>query len=96
MKTKKFNILMVSIVALAMICLSVHPAFALSIDTNTGMSVSEGSSGNGVTSAMLSSSDGEDGPPNVKYTVDVAPSHGTLKLIGVALSGGSTFTPPPC
>ena len=62
------------------------------LTTNTGTTVNEGSSGNVITRAMLETSDVDHTSVQLVYTVDVAPSNGTLFNNGVALVATDTFT----
>ncbi|MEN2980600.1 DUF4347 domain-containing protein, partial [Tistrella arctica] len=65
---------------------------APTVDTNTGTTVDEGGSTT-ITAAMLSSSDVEDpDAADITYTLTTPPPAGTLKLDGVALATGDTFT----
>ncbi|MFD0389827.1 cadherin-like domain-containing protein [Tistrella bauzanensis] len=65
---------------------------APTVDTNTGTTVDEGGSTT-ITAAMLSSSDVEDpDAADITYTLTAPPPAGTLKLDGVALDTGDTFT----
>lgn len=59
---------------------------------NTGMTVSENSTGNVVTAAMLLTTDVDNTATQLVYTITSATISGTVRLNGVALSSGSTFT----
>jgi Tfp pilus tip-associated adhesin PilY1 len=91
-KIEKIRILATFLAALGMICLLAQPAFALNIVTNNGMTVTGGSIGNIITQGMLETTDLEDGPSSITYTIVVPPANGTLKRSGGALGVGSTFT----
>ncbi|PNY36817.1 hypothetical protein C2E31_10670, partial [Rhodopirellula baltica] len=60
--------------------------------TNTGTTVSEGSTGNTITTAMLQTTDVDNASSQLVYTLDVVPSNGTLYRNGVALIASDTFT----
>ena len=61
--------------------------------TNTGTTVSEASSGNVVmTTAMLETTDVDNTPAQLTYTVTAATGNGTLRLSGTALGVSDTFT----
>lgn len=60
--------------------------------TNTGATVTEGSSGNAVTTAMLQTTDVDNTDSELVYTVDGVPGNGTLFNNGVALGATDTFT----
>ena len=45
-----------------------------------------------IDSSLLSTTDGNDGPAALTYTLDSQPSGGTLKLSGATLNSGDTFT----
>jgi hypothetical protein len=62
------------------------------IASNTGVTVAEGSSGTLITSAMLAASDVDNSPAQLLYTLSSAPANGTLRLNGVALGAGATFS----
>jgi hypothetical protein len=91
-KTEKLSIFAIFVAAVAIICLSAQPAFALQIVTNTGMTVTGGSTGNIITQAMLETTDLEDGPSSVTYTIVAAPTNGTLRRSGGPLGVSDTFT----
>ncbi len=59
--------------------------------TNTGTTVSEGTAGNIITTTMLNEGDPDDAGTGLTYTVTI-PANGTLRLSGVALFNGNTFT----
>ncbi|MGM0587392.1 MAG: invasin domain 3-containing protein [Bacteroidota bacterium] len=61
------------------------------IVTNTGVTVDEGNAGT-IGQTELEVTDDEQSAANLTYTVDNNVSNGTLKLDGVNLSGGDTFT----
>ncbi len=60
--------------------------------TNLGNSVDEGSTGNTITTAMLSTTDVDNTDVQLVYTLDSVPSNGTLRNNGSALALGATFT----
>ncbi len=62
------------------------------ITTNTGATFQEASSGNAITSSMLSASDVDDSATGLTYTITALPANGTLKLSGTALALNGTFT----
>ena len=62
------------------------------IGTNTGMTVLESSLGSVITNGMLHEADVDDGGTGVRYTVTSSVTNGTLRLNGVAIVGGGTFT----
>ncbi len=62
-----------------------------SLDTNTGLTLSEGSTA-AITSSELATSDVDNTAAQLVYTVDTAPTKGTVYLSGVALNAGDTFT----
>jgi hypothetical protein len=59
---------------------------------NTGTTVAEGSIGTVITSAMLSTTDDDNTPDQLIYTLTAVPGNGTLRLSGGALIVGNTFT----
>ena len=59
---------------------------------NTGMTVDEGSTGNTITAAMLATTDVDNTPAQLVYTLSGVPANGTLKLSGVALAVTDSFT----
>ena len=67
-------------------------ASAPNVDTNTGISIAEGDTGSSLGSAQLSASDNLSNAANVTYSLVSAPSNGTLRRSGSALSNASTFT----
>ena len=60
--------------------------------TNAGTTVSENSTGNVITNAMLLTTDVDNTAGQLTYTISSAVSCGTVRLNGTALSNGSTFT----
>jgi VCBS repeat-containing protein len=62
------------------------------ITTNGGITVAENSTGNVIATAMLQTTDVDDTAVNLTYTLASAVTNGTLRLTGVALGNGSTFT----
>ena len=64
------------------------------VATNTGTTVSEGTTGNIITTAMLNEGDPDDSAIGIglTYTVTTVPTNGTLRLLGVAMINGNTFT----
>ncbi len=60
--------------------------------TNTGVTVAEGSTGNVVTTAMLHTTDVDNTPGQITYTLTSVPTNGFLRRSGVNLSVSSTFT----
>ncbi len=62
-----------------------------SLDTNTGLTLSEGGT-TAITNAELATSDVDNTAAQLVYTVDAAPTSGTVYLSGVALNAGDTFT----
>ena len=60
--------------------------------TNTGTTVNEASSGNVITTAMLETTDVDNTPAQLTYTVTTATANGTLRLSGTALGVSDTFT----
>jgi len=54
---------------------------AATIDTNTGLSVGEGTTASLSSSQLSASGDNSDPPSELVYTVTNAPTHGTLKLM---------------
>ena len=65
---------------------------APTLGNNTGTSVSEGSTVNTITNAMLSVNDVDNTAAQITFTVGTAPANGTLRNNGVGLSSGGTFT----
>lgn len=67
---------------------------AVSIATNTGTSVTRGSSGNVITNSVLNEGDEDisDFGTAITYTLDAGPTRGELRLSGVLLGDGDTFT----
>jgi CSLREA domain-containing protein len=63
-----------------------------SITTNTGVSFSEGSTGNVITAAMLATSDVDNTAAQLTYTLTAIPTNGTLYRGGVVLAGSASFT----
>ncbi len=62
------------------------------VSTNTGITVAENSTGSVITNAMLLTTDVDNTAGQLTYTLTSAVSQGTLRLNGVALNNGSTFT----
>jgi protocadherin Fat 4 len=62
------------------------------IATNAGITVAENSTGNVITTAMLQTTDVDDAAANLTYTLTSDVTKGTLRLNGVTLTNGSTFT----
>ena len=62
------------------------------LSTNTGTTVSEGSTGTVITTAMLHTTDVDNTDAQLVYTVDAVPTNGTLRLSGTALGLNDTFT----
>ena len=60
--------------------------------TNTGATVSEGAAGNVITTLMLETTDTDNTPAQLVYTVTSATGNGTLRLSGAALNVSDTFT----
>ena len=60
--------------------------------TNTGTTVNEASSGNVITTAMLETTDADNTPAQLTYTVTAVTANGTLRLSGTALEVSDTFT----
>ncbi|QDV13542.1 Bifunctional hemolysin/adenylate cyclase precursor [Rosistilla oblonga] len=58
----------------------------------TGATIAEGSIGNTITTAMLQTTDLDNTAAEIVYTIDGAPTNGTLFRDGVALSANDTFT----
>ena len=58
---------------------------------SVGLSVAEGEARD-ITTARLEFSDVDNGATELTYTIDTAPLHGTLRLQGVDLGSGGTFT----
>ena len=61
------------------------------VGTNTGATVSEGSIGNQITTAMLNEADVDDDPADVTYTLLSNVANGTLSRNGVELVVGDQF-----
>ena len=59
---------------------------------NTGLTVNEGDVGTMITAVMLNEGDPDDSGTELIYTVTSAPTSGTLRLSGIALGNGGTFT----
>ena len=59
---------------------------------NTGTTVSEGSSGNVITAAMLQTTDVDNTAAQLVYTITSATGNGSLRLSGTALNVSDTFT----
>ncbi|MCP4767153.1 MAG: BspA family leucine-rich repeat surface protein, partial [Gammaproteobacteria bacterium] len=62
------------------------------ITTNTGTTVSEGSTGTIITTAMLNEGDPDDSGIGLTYTITAATDNGTVRLSGSALGINDTFT----
>jgi VCBS repeat-containing protein len=60
--------------------------------TNTGVTVSENSTGTVLTNTMLLTTDPDNTAAQLVYTITSATTNGTLRLNGVALTNGSAFT----
>ena len=65
---------------------------APTIATNTGATFNEASTGNTITSAMLSEGDPDDNGIGLTYTITSVTSNGTLRRGGFALGLNDTFT----
>ncbi|MEO1616971.1 MAG: cadherin-like domain-containing protein [Planctomycetota bacterium] len=63
-----------------------------SIDTNTGVTITEGQTGVVITAAMLSTSDADNDPDEVIYTLEAGLDHGTLRNNGAIVNVSNTFT----
>ncbi len=63
-----------------------------SLAVNGGMSVAENSTGHALSAAVLLTTDVDNSPAQLVYTLTSAPIHGTLRLGGVALTATDTFT----
>lgn len=61
------------------------------LDTNTGASLAEASTVT-VTATMLHTSDPDNTPDQIVYTLNVVPANGQLRLSGTNLANGATFT----
>ncbi|BBO69402.1 hypothetical protein DSCA_33320 [Desulfosarcina alkanivorans] len=62
------------------------------VATNTGMTVSEGGTGNTITAAMLQATDVDNSADQLVYSVTTVPINGILYLNGMALSASDSFT----
>ncbi len=62
------------------------------VATNTGLTLGQGQTGITITSAMLNEGDVDDSGTELTYTVTSAPGSGTLRLFGIAIGTGATFT----
>ncbi len=62
------------------------------VAVNTGATVSEGSTGNVISTAMLQTTDADNTPGQLVYTVTGLTSNGTLRLSGTLLNVNDTFT----
>ncbi len=62
------------------------------LSVNTGITIQENALGNVITSAMLRTDDLDNPNSQLVYTVTNSTSHGTLRLNGVAINNGGTFT----
>jgi len=63
-----------------------------SVTTNTGTTVAASSTGTVIGNALLLTSDVDNTPAQLVYTLTGAPANGTLRLGGVAQTVGGTFT----
>ena len=61
------------------------------LSLNTGLTLSEGTTAS-ITSTLLQVSDADNPPPQITYTLSQTTVNGSLKLNGVALTKGQTFT----
>lgn len=62
------------------------------LTVNQGLTVTEGSSNNLIGTAQLQTTDADHGPSELVYTVTALPAFGNLRLNGVNLAVGATFT----
>jgi hypothetical protein len=62
------------------------------LTSNTGAMVSEGSTGNTLSTAMLQTTDEDHTAAQLVYTIDTLPVNGILRLNGTALALNDTFT----
>ena len=62
------------------------------LQANTGLTVNQRSTGVVITPAMLLATDIDNTAAQIVYTVTTAPAHGSLRLDGVLLQSGSTFS----
>jgi hypothetical protein len=62
------------------------------VATNTGLTVSESSTGNVISNAALNEGDPDDNGAGLTHTVATLPANGTLKNDGTALAENGTFT----
>ncbi len=62
------------------------------VAVNTGATFSEGSTGNVINTAMLQTTDADNTPGQLVYTVTGLTSNGTLRLSGTLLNVNDTFT----
>ena len=67
-------------------------ALVPTININAVKTLNEGSAGNTISAAQLSSTDNLSGAANVVYTLVSTTNNGTLRKSGSALLGGATFT----
>ncbi len=61
------------------------------LSTNLGVTLTEGTA-IAITSTLLSATDAEQGPTQLVYSINNAPTNGTLLRSGLALTTGGTFT----
>ena len=59
---------------------------------NSGATFAEGTTGNAITSTMLSTTDADDASNQLTYTLDSVPTNGQLFRSGSLLNAGETFT----
>ncbi len=62
------------------------------LTTNTGITVNEGDQNQIISQSDLEATDADNTPAELTFTLTVAPSHGSLKVSGVTLAVGNTFT----
>ena len=74
------------------LAINVNPVNDPFVLTSSPLTVDEGSTSNAISTSILNASDVDDTPGELTYTVVSAPGVGTLRLSGVALSAGQTFT----
>jgi CSLREA domain-containing protein len=76
----------------ATVTLTVNPVNdAPAVGTNAGLTVAEGASGT-IGQAQLHTTDVDNVPADLIYTLKIAPAHGTLKNNGAAIAVDGTFT----
>jgi uncharacterized repeat protein (TIGR01451 family) len=61
-------------------------------NNNTGLTVNQGDTGSVIAQGNLEFTDAEQAPGSLTYTLDTIPANGVLRLSGVALIAGNTFT----